>query len=175
MAKYLIIVDMQNDFVRGVLGSEEAEKIIGYIRDKILGHEGKVIFLRDTHRKDYLLSQEGKYLPVEHCIKDSWGWEFVDELKKIQEEKSYPIIEKNTFGGKGLISYLQNQKDVEEIEFVGVCTDICVVSNVLLVKAYFPEIPLIVDALGCAGVSVDSHRASLIVMQSCQVEIRNGD
>ncbi len=167
--KYLIVVDMQNDFIDGALGSKEAEKIVPYVKELIQGFDGEVLFTRDTHFENYMETQEGKNLPVAHCIKDTIGWEIHPELDVLR--KTAPL-DKITFGSKELVSALAG-KDIESITFVGLCTDICVISNVMLIKAFYPEIPLIVDASGCAGVTPQSHKTALDAMKQIQVKIIN--
>lgn len=177
MKKILIVVDMQNDFVTGPLGSPEARAIVSNIEEKIMSYlhnEGSVIFTRDTHFYDYLKTNEGKHLPVEHCVKDTYGWEVINEL-------DIPLcqhIDKITFGymywgGLAEILLPYNRGEDISIELVGVCTDICVVSNALILKAEFPEVEIIVDASCCAGVTPEKHAAALEVMKSCQIEVIN--
>ena len=168
--KLLIVVDMQNDFIDGVLGSKEAVAIVPYVKQIIEEFDGKVIFTRDTHFDDYMDTQEGKNLPVPHCIQNTHGWEIHPQLEALRKTDA---IDKITFGSKDLISVIEQERDVESITFLGLCTDICVISNVMLVKAFFPEIPLIVDAKGCAGVTPESHQNALNAMKMCQVEIQN--
>ncbi len=168
--KILVVVDMQNDFISGALGSDEAQKIVPYLKEKIKSFEGEVYFTRDTHFENYMQTQEGKNLPVPHCIKGTEGWQIHPELDALRKTDA---IDKITFGSKELVALLQTKKDIESITFVGVCTDICVISNAMVVKAYFPEIPLIVDAKGCAGVTAQSHKTALSSMKTCQIEIIN--
>ncbi len=166
--KALIVVDMQNDFIDGSLGTKEAVSIVPKVKKKIdaARTEGReVIFTRDTHYEDYLETNEGKHLPVVHCIEESKGWEISSEL----DASSSTIINKNTFGYTGWADF-----DFEEVELVGLCTDICVVSNALIIKAIYPEIKVSVDAECCAGVTPEAHEAALATMRSCQIEIING-
>lgn len=167
MNNILVVVDMQNDFISGSLGSEEAKAIVPYVKDKIAKFDGEVIFTRDTHEENYLETSEGKHLPVKHCVKDTWGWEISDELKPYVKK----VIDKPTFGSLDLVEYLKN-KEIDSIELCGLCTDICVVSNALLLKANFYETPIVVDSKACAGVSVDSHKAALNTMTMCQIEVK---
>lgn len=165
MKKTLIVVDMQKDFVDGALGSKEAVAIVENVKAKIAEYRkngDEVIFTRDTHQADYMSTNEGKYLPVEHCIEGTEGWKIIPEL----EVMDAVVINKPTFG------YL-NWKDypLEEVELIGLCTDICVVSNALIIKAQFPEIKVSVDASCCAGVTPESHAAALTTMKMCQVEV----
>lgn len=174
MNKYLIIVDMQNDFVTGALGTKEAQEIVPALCEKVNSFEGNVWFTRDTHEENYLETQEGKMLPVRHCIKGSEGWEIVPELRMYQQEHNCPVYDKGQFGSPELAAALKKEYDtgnVEQVELAGVCTDICVVSNALLLKAYMPELPVTVDASCCAGVTPEKHQAALETMRSCQVVI----
>lgn len=166
----LIVVDMQNDFIDGALGSPEAAAIVPYVKSLIEGFDGRVLFTRDTHFDDYMETQEGKNLPVPHCIKGTAGWQIRSELDALR--KTEPI-DKITFGSRELAERLRNENDIDSITFVGLCTDICVISNVMLVKAFCPEIPLTVDAKGCAGVTPESHRNALAAMKMCQVRVVN--
>ena len=168
--KILVVVDMQNDFIDGALGTPEAASIVPYVREVIESFDGKVLFTRDTHFADYMDTQEGKNLPVPHCIKDTDGWRIRRELDALRKT---PAIDKITFGSKDLVDILKGEPSIESITFVGLCTYICVISNVMLTKAFFPEIPLIVDAKACAGVTPESHQNALAAMKMCQVRIVN--
>ena len=170
MSKILIVVDMQNDFIDGALGTKEAVAIVPYVKDVIENFEGKVYFTRDTHFENYMETQEGANLPVPHCIKDTDGWQIRAELDALRRTEA---IDKLTFGSSALVDVLKAEKDIESITFVGLCTDICVISNAMVVKAFFPEVPLIVDAKGCAGVSPESHQRALEAMKVCQIKIIN--
>ena len=165
--KYLIVVDMQNDFIDGALGTPEARAIVPYVARKIKEFDGEVLFTRDTHFMNYMDSAEGKKLPVPHCIKDTDGWQIRSELQALSKK---PPIDKLTFGSKELAAYFSD-KDVESITLLGLCTDICVISNALLLKAFYPEIPIAVDAGGCAGVTPESHQNALNAMKMCQIDI----
>lgn len=170
--KLLVVVDMQKDFVDGALGTPEAVAIVPKVRDKILKCRADgwmVIFTRDTHTEAYLKTQEGKKLPVIHCVKGTLGWEIVPELSV--EDSS--IFDKVTFGSMELAQYAAGLSDLEAIQLIGLCTDICVISNALLLKAALPEIPISVDADCCAGVTPESHRNALAAMEACQIEIGN--
>ena len=172
MQKILAVIDMQNDFITGALGTPEAQSIVPTVKDKVESFGGKVIFTRDTHSAEYLQTQEGKKLTVEHCIKNSWGWEICDELAPYVKA----VVDKPTFGSTELVSMLveENKIDpIEEIELVGICTDICVISNAMVVKAFYPEIPLTVDARCCAGVTPESHARALAAMKVCQIKVEN--
>lgn len=173
--KYLIVVDMQNDFVNGSLGTKEAQMIVPEVVKKVKEFDGTVIFTRDTHKSNYLKTQEGSQLPVEHCIADSKGWELIDELESIRRKAGWKAYSKSTFGSVDLAVDLQAEyikHRIEAIQVIGLCTDICVVSNVLLLKAYLPEVPISVDADCCAGVTPQKHEAALETMRSCQVMIK---
>ena len=171
MSKILVVVDMQNDFVSGVLGTEEAVRIVPYVKSLVESFDGTVYFTRDTHFDNYLETQEGKKLPVIHCVKDTEGWMIRPELDALRRTA---VVDKQTFGSKELIDVLKGEKDVESVTFVGVCTDVCVISNAIVVKAFYPEIPLIVDAKGCAGVTPEGHLRALDAMRACQIEVING-
>lgn len=174
--KYLIVVDMQKDFITGSLGTKEAQAILAGVVEKVRTYEGKVIFTRDTHGADYLDTQEGKKLPVKHCIVNEEGWHLADELIDLQEKTGWKVYDKPTFGSVELASELKKESEqtaIEEIELCGLCTDICVISNALLIKAFLPEVPIAVDAKCCAGVTPESHQNALEAMKMCQVEIRN--
>ena len=170
MSKILVVVDLQNDFIDGALGTSEALKIVPYVKEVIEGFVGKVFFTRDTHFENYMESQEGKNLPVPHCIKGTHGWEIRKELDTLRTTEP---IDKLTFGSSDLVEVLKSQGEIESITFLGLCTDICVISNVMVTKAFFPEIPLIVDARGCAGVTPESHKRALEAMKVCQVKVIN--
>lgn len=171
--KYLIVVDMQVDFVSGALGTKEAQAIVDRVAEKIRAFEGRVLFTRDTHEENYLSTQEGKKLPVPHCIRESEGWQIVPELASLIQDT---IIDKPTFGSTKLAALLvsENEKEpVESVELIGLCTDICVISNALLIKAALPEIPVCIDAACCAGVTPESHKNALSAMKMCQIAIEN--
>ncbi len=176
MKKVLIVVDMQKDFVAGSLGTPEAESIVPNVINKIQNHEGILLFTRDTHKENYLSTQEGRNLPVEHCIKGSDGWEIIDEIKEITADGDTVTFDKDTFGSRDLITYLKmldETEGIEQIELIGLCTDICVISNSLAIKTYLPEVPIIVDASCCAGVTPESHENALKAMEICQVQVIN--
>ena len=170
MSKVLVVVDMQNDFIDGALGTKEAVAIVPYVKEKIENFDGIVLYTRDTHFENYMNTQEGHNLPVPHCIKGTQGWEIRPELDALRKTEA---IDKITFGSKDLVDVLKTIENIEEITFVGLCTDICVISNVMVTKAFYPEIPLIVDAKCCAGVSVQTHLNALEAMKVCQVQVVN--
>ena len=166
--KYLIVVDMQNDFTTGSLGSAHAAAIIPNVVEKVKAFSGKVIFTRDTHGDDYLQTQEGKKLPVVHCIRNTDGWQVCEELAPYAD----CIVDKVTFGSVELPHLLQAFGDpIEEIELCGLCTDICVISNAMLTKAALPEVKIKVLENACAGVSVESHNNALEAMKVCQIVV----
>lgn len=166
--KYLIVVDMQVDFITGSLGSELATAIVPNVIEKVKNFDDKVIFTRDTHFDNYMQTQEGTKLPVTHCIKDTDGWQICDELKPYVET----VIDKVTFGSIDLPEILRDSKEsIDEIVLCGLCTDICVISNAMILKSAFPEVKLTVDASCCAGVTVDSHITALNAMRAVQIEI----
>ena len=169
MKNLLVVVDMQNDFVDGSLGTKEAQEIVSSVVEKVQDareEETDIIFTRDTHQADYLQTQEGKKLPVEHCIQGTHGWEIIDALKPYVLKK----IDKLTFGSTELAEIAAKMR-YTDIELVGLCTDICVVSNALLLKAVLPEARIQVDASCCAGVTPATHQAALETMKMCQIEI----
>ena len=174
--KILIVVDIQNDFVTGSLGTNEAKSIVPKVASKIgsyLRDNNIVVFTRDTHTSNYLETLEGRNLPVEHCIKNTHGWEIVDELQDFVK-KADAVIDKPTFGSFKLLDFLEpliEKGDVEEIELCGLCTDICVVTNALLVRTKFPEMRIALDSACCAGVTEESHKCALKTMQACQIEV----
>ena len=173
MQKILVVVDMQNDFVNGTLGTKEAEGIVENVAAKIENFEGKIFATLDTHQNNYMETSEGKKLPVPHCIRMTNGWLIHEKVMAALSNKDYKTIEKKTFGSTKLVNEIRKVKgnDDIEIEFVGLCTDICVVSNVLLLKAYFPEVKLTVDASCCAGVTPETHKAALETMKMCQIDV----
>lgn len=173
MQTVLVVVDMQNDFIDGALGTKEAVAIVDNVRKKIEGFHGTVLFTRDTHYEDYMDTQEGGNLPVPHCIKGTKGWEIRDELEALRTTEA---IDKVTFGSSKLpevLHKMHEENPIESITFVGLCTDICVISNVMVTKAFLPEVPIIVDAACCAGVTPESHKNALGAMKVCQVKVEN--
>ena len=173
MQEILIVVDMQNDFIDGSLGTAEAVRIVPRVAEKIRSFPGTVLFTRDTHGPDYLSSQEGQHLPVVHCVKGTEGWQIRPELQALCQ--SVPI-DKPTFGsvvlGEKLLE-LDREEKIASVTLVGLCTDICVISNALLVKAFLPEVPITVDAACCAGVTPRSHLNALEAMKMCQITVVN--
>ncbi|MCR5404097.1 MAG: cysteine hydrolase [Butyrivibrio sp.] len=172
MRNILVVIDMQKDFIDGALGTGEAVAIVPSVISKIKEYDVRNIFAtRDTHGPEYFTTQEGKYLPVEHCIEGTSGWEIEESIAKLLENAV--IINKPTFGSTKLAEILKSisEKEEIEIELVGLCTDICVVSNALLLKACMPEVKISVDASCCAGVTPQKHQAALETMRSCQIQI----
>ncbi len=170
MKKVLLVIDMQNDFIDGALGTPEAEAIVPAVKEKIGAYPSEAVYATmDTHGPDYLSTQEGRRLPVAHCIRGSAGWQLNPEIAAMLDSRR--IYEKPTFGSLRLANDLAQIADLEEIEIVGLCTDICVVSNALLLKAVMPETRITVDAACCAGVTPEKHRAALETMRSCQIEV----
>ena len=165
--KTLIVVDMQNDFVNGALGTNEAQAIVKNVKNKIneyYENGDRIIFTRDTHFEDYLETNEGRNLPIKHCVKDSEGWKIVEGL----EVSNAIYIDKPTFGYTEWSKYELG----DEIELIGLCTDICVVSNALIIKALYPKANVTVDSNCCAGVTPETHEAALKTMKMCQVNIK---
>ena len=173
MKKFLVIVDMQKDFVDGALGTKEAVSIVENVVNKINTFEGDLFVTYDTHFENYMESAEGKKLPVPHCIKGTDGWQLDAKVSKALEGKSYTAVEKITFGSTELPGLIKAAAGDEEfsVELIGLCTDICVVSNALLLKAHFPEAEISVDSACCAGVTPESHKAALTTMSFCQINV----
>lgn len=176
MQKILIVVDMQKDFISGALGTREANNIVSCAVDKINSFDGDIIVTYDTHDDSYMTTQEGRKLPVPHCIKGRDGWELDERVQEALSGKDYVAFEKSTFGSVELIDHIRENYDPQDIkiELIGVCTDICVVSNALLIKAHFVETEVSVDADCCAGVTPQTHKAALDVMKMCQIDITEG-
>lgn len=173
MRKILLVIDMQNDFIDGTLGTPEAVSVVDRVVCEIKKYPVEnIIATRDTHGEDYLKTQEGRNLSVPHCIKGTPGWELNHKIADAL--RGAVIIDKPTFGSKELAERVAEwaERDQLDITFVGLCTDICVVSNALLIKAFLPETPLRVIANCCAGVTPESHQAALKTMQMCQVQIQ---
>lgn len=168
--KLLVVVDMQNDFIDGALGTDEAVAVVQHVAKKLeeARREGwTVVFTRDTHGADYRNTQEGRNLPVVHCVRDTPGW----EITKALPVEDALVLDKPTFGSVELARYAATLENLEEICLVGLCTDICVISNAILLKAALPETPICVDAACCAGVTPQSHRNALEAMKMCQIRV----
>ncbi|MBR0306590.1 MAG: cysteine hydrolase [Lachnospiraceae bacterium] len=172
MRKLLVVVDMQNDFIDGALGTKEAVAIVENVKKKIASYDPENIWAtRDTHEVNYMETSEGRHLPVEHCIRGSKGWEIREDVAAAMSEAK--LIDKPTFGSVELAAVIReiSEKEEIEIELIGLCTDICVVSNALLLKANMPEVKISVDSACCAGVTPESHEAALATMRMCQIEV----
>lgn len=173
MNKLLLVIDMQKDFIDGALGTPEARDIFPRVVEKIKAHGaagGDVLFTKDTHGEDYMETTEGRHLPVAHCIKGSPGWMLHGELEELALEIDAIILEKPTFGSIPCAEYIKSL-NYDEVEIIGLCTDICVVSNALILKAVAPDLPVAVDPQCCAGVTPESHLAALETMKMCQVKV----
>ena len=170
----LVVVDMQNDFISGSLGTEEAKRIVPAAAEKIKSFHGRVLFTRDTHEGSYLSTQEGKSLPGEHCVRGTQGWQIAPEIEALRKEAP---VDKPSFGSISLAEILKAQhtygEHISSITLIGLCTDICVISNAIILKAYLPEVPIIVDAACCAGVTPESHIRALDAMKMCQIDVIN--
>ena len=176
MKKTLIVVDMQNDFIDMALGTKEAVAIVPAVKAKIEEYKSKgneIIYTRDTHGEDYMDTQEGKNLPVAHCIKGTDGWQLNHKIADALKGKNYKTVEKLTFGSVDLSNLVKEAigEEKAEITLIGLCTDICVVSNALLLKANLLDCEIFVDASCCAGVTPDTHNAALDTMRCCQINI----
>lgn len=168
MQKLLIVVDMQNDFIDGALGTKEAVAIVPKVLEKVKNFDGEIIFTKDTHKKNYLKTREGKRLPIEHCIEGTEGFEICDTLKPYANT----VIEKATFGSEALPKYIKKYVGTPDyIELVGLCTDICVISNAVILKSAFLEADMAVDSSCCAGVTPESHKNALDAMKMLQIDI----
>lgn len=179
MKELLVVVDMQNDFITGVLGTEEAKAIVPKVCEKIEGWKGDIILTRDTHHDNYMDTAEGKMLPVPHCLEDTDGWQINEDVKKSYEKVGvgsgsfFAIINKPTFGSPALMKLAEIVKPYSRIVLCGVCTDICVISNAMICRAAYPEATIEVDASCCAGVCPQSHKTALEAMAPCNIKITN--
>ncbi|MBR6735817.1 MAG: cysteine hydrolase [Oscillospiraceae bacterium] len=167
MKKALIVVDMQNDFIDGALGTKEAVAIVPAVCEKIKSFDGTVIFTRDTHEENYLETQEGKNLPVKPCIRGTEGWQITSALPVGDSA----VVDKPSFGSTELPNAVARLGELDEIELCGLCTDICVISNAMILKAAFPEVQMVVDHACCAGVTPESHNNALEAMKMCQIKV----
>ena len=174
MKRFLVVVDMQKDFVDGALGTAEAVAIVPMVVKKIEGFDGEIFATLDTHAGNYMQTNEGRHLPVPHCIRETDGWQFDKAVAAALSGRDYTPVEKVTFGSVDLPELIAERAQGEDfsVELVGLCTDICVVSNALLLKAHFPEADIIVDSACCAGVTPQAHEAALATMRSCKIEIK---
>lgn len=175
MRKFLVVVDLQNDFVTGALGSPEAQAIVPHIVQKIeTGGFDAVLFTMDTHHENYLETNEGKHLPVPHCIVGTDGHQLVPQVAPAA--KLGCVYHKQTFGSVDLATYISRmERSIESVEFAGVCTDICVLANAILLKTLCPELPISVDASCCAGSTPENHKAALRVLRACHIDIKGED
>lgn len=172
--KVFIVIDMQNDFITGPLGNDEGRSIVGALKEEIERKKSEgyeTLFTLDTHDGKYMNSQEGRYLPVEHCIEGTEGWQIIPELRPYANSKN--ILLKNSFGATDIGKWVEEAAggEPEEIVLTGVCTDICVISNSMILKAYFPEVPIRVMGKLCAGVTPESHENALKAMGPCQIDV----
>ena len=175
MKQFLVVVDMQKDFVDGALGTAEAQAIVPAVAEKIRAFVGEIIVTYDTHEEDYMTTREGRFLPVPHCIRDTDGWQLNDTVAEALSDRAYTVVEKPTFGAVTLPEVVEQLAGDEDftVELIGLCTDICVVSNAMILKANFPEVDMTVDAACCAGVTPASHQAALTTMACRQITISN--
>lgn len=180
MQKVLLVIDMQNDFIDGALGTKEAVAIVPNVIEKIKNFDGYVLYTRDTHTENYMETQEGSLLPVPHCIEGSHGWELHPEIDKLRlagedpDSDFYNTFDKPSFGSTILgqaLCLMDEAESIESIEIIGLCTDVCVISNAMIVKAFLPETPVTVDSSCCAGVTPESHQTALDAMAACQIRI----
>lgn len=174
MSKYLVVVDMQKDFIDGALGTPEAQAIVPKVIEKIKNFKGAVVYTRDTHDEDYLETLEGKKLPVVHCVEDTEGWELQEDIKALQAESRGLIFNKETFGSTQLVGCLQGidrMVPLEGIEIVGLCTDICVMANAVLLRTAMPNTPITVIASCCAGSTPEGHETALKAMKVLQIDV----
>lgn len=170
MKNVLVVVDMQKDFIDGALGTKEAVAIVDNVAEAIRSFDGEVIFTRDTHFDNYMETQEGRNLPVPHCIKGTEGWQIDKKLASLRTD-DMKVFDKPTFGSVELAAYLKENKELEQVTLIGLCTDICVISNALLIKANLPEVEVTVIEKCCAGVTPQSHKNALEAMKMCQIKI----
>lgn len=168
--RVLVVVDMQRDFINGALGTKEAEGIVESVAKYIKDFAGEVVFTRDTHHENYMETQEGKNLPVPHCIVGTDGWQIDERLKKYVTDTT-KVFDKPTFGSVELAEYIKGQQTVSEVVLIGLCTDICVISNAMVIKAYMPEVKVTVVERCCAGVTPGSHKNALEAMKMCQIAV----
>lgn len=176
--RLLVVVDMQNDFIDGALGTKEAQAIVDGAADFIKRWEGDIVATRDTHTDSYLQTQEGMKLPVVHCIRLTDGWQLNKSINQAIAGKIIPgdgrmvtVLDKGQFGCPNLVDVIRNNGPYDDVTLIGLCTGICVVSNSLLIKAYFPEMPVSVVSGLCACVTPETHQAALTTMKMCQVDI----
>ncbi|MDR0569654.1 MAG: cysteine hydrolase [Clostridiales Family XIII bacterium] len=174
MNKFLIVIDMQKDFIDGSLGTKEAQAILPRVLEKVRGFEGSILFTYDTHDEDYLSTQEGRKLPVPHCVEGTPGWRMPKELEDLRFTVGGKAFSKPSFGSKELGEYLEMEnraRPIGSVELAGLCTDICVIANAFVIKTFLPETEVIVDASCCAGTTPESHERALAAMAACQVTV----
>ncbi|HAP19931.1 cysteine hydrolase [Frisingicoccus caecimuris] len=174
MSKYLVVVDMQKDFIDGSLGSAEAQAVLPKVIEKIKNFPGTVVYTRDTHEDNYLETLEGKKLPVVHCVRDTEGWKFQDDIQQLVTANRSLVFDKETFGSiqmAGCLQGIDRMAPIDEVIVVGLCTDICVMANATLIRTAMPNTPVRVDASCCAGSTPEAHRCALEAMKSLQIEI----
>ena len=169
--KMLLVVDMQNDFITGSLGSPDAQAIVDKVCQKIDNWDGRVCFTMDTHYEDYAESEEGRHIPVSHCVNETWGWQLQEDVAKRRTKESF-IVYKESFGSMELPN-IADILNVKEFQIIGLCTDICVISNALVLRSAMPDAVITVDASCCAGTSEWNHNAALDVMQKCCIDVIN--
>lgn len=175
MNKLLVVIDMQNDFINGALGTAEATRIVDNVVDKIKTFDGDVVYTKDSHTADYLKTHEGRKLPVQHCLKGTDGWRLHPDIEKLFLDKQCRGFEKFGFGSKELPLWIEkNYPDgLDEIVLVGLCTDACIITNAMTLKTFFPETEITVDASCCAGISPEGHNTALCSMKTCQINVIN--
>lgn len=172
MKKALVVIDMQNDFITGVLGNEECRTVVPQVVKRVQEATADgidIIFSQDTHQENYLSTQEGRKLPVPHCIQNTEGWKIIPELAETAVQKGI-VFTKETFGSSAIAEYIKEQH-YDEVELIGVCTDICVISNAMVIKAFVPEAEIAVNESCCAGVTPQSHQTAIEAMKACQINI----
>jgi len=178
MSKYLVVVDMQKDFIDGSLGSAEAQAILPKVIEKIKNFPGTVVYTRDTHEENYLETLEGKKLPVVHCVRDTEGWKFQEDIQELITANRSLVFDKETFGSiqmAGCLQGIDRMAPIDEVIVVGLCTDICVMANAVLIRTAMPNTPVRVDASCCAGSAPEAHRCALEAMKSLQIDVDGFD
>lgn len=172
MKTALVVIDMQNDFITGVLGNNECRSIVPQVVQRVreaVDEKSDIIFSQDTHQENYSFTQEGRKLPIPHCIQDTDGWKIIPELEEMAVQSGI-IFTKDTFGSTSIAEYIKEQK-YDEVELIGVCTDICVISNAMIIKAFAPEVEISINESCCAGVTPQSHQIAIEAMKACQINI----
>lgn len=172
MKKVLVVIDMQNDFITGVLGNSECRAVVPHVVKRVqeaVNDHTDLLFSQDTHQENYLSTQEGRKLPIPHCIENTDGWNIIPELEETAEQKGI-VFKKETFGSRDIAEYVKAH-GYEEVELIGVCTDICVISNAMTIKSFVPEAEISVNEACCAGVTPQSHRTAVEAMKACQINL----